>query len=120
MVAAFGLFEWAEFHGASDAEARTVAVNVFVFVQLFYLFNCRSLTKSMFRIGAFSNPWVLVGIAGMIILQLLFTYLPFMNRLFGSYPIGWLQWTWILAAALVGYFVVGAEKWIRQRKRSQR
>jgi cation-transporting P-type ATPase F len=41
-----------------DALPTTVAVNVFVMVELFYLFNCRSLTKSMFAIGLFSNRWI--------------------------------------------------------------
>ena len=45
----------------SLAEARTVAVNVFVVVEAFYLFNCRSLTRSCIAVGVFSNPWVWVG-----------------------------------------------------------
>jgi len=55
--------------GAAIAEARTVAVNVFVLVALFYLFNCRSLTQSVFRLGFFSNPWVFGGVAVMLVLQ---------------------------------------------------
>ena len=55
LVGAFGSFEWALGKGAGDAYARTVAVNVFVMAELFYLFNCRSLTKSMFQLGVFSN-----------------------------------------------------------------
>lgn len=31
--------------------------------QVFYLLNCRSLRGSIFRIGLFSNPCVLLGIA---------------------------------------------------------
>ena len=61
----FGLFEWAQAEGLSDAEARTVAVNVFVVGELFYLLNCRSLERSSFRIGFFSNRWVIVGIVVM-------------------------------------------------------
>ena len=38
-----------------------MAVNVIVMVLVFYLFNCRSLTRSMFAVGVFSNPWVIVG-----------------------------------------------------------
>ncbi len=68
-------------------EARTVAVNVVVMVEIFYLLNCRSLTESMFRIGVFSNRWLFVSIGGMLVLQLLFTYLPAMNRLFSTAPI---------------------------------
>ena len=44
-------------------EARTAAINVFVVGELFYLFNCRSLEHSMFRVGALSNHWVTGGVA---------------------------------------------------------
>ncbi len=40
---AFGLFLWVQANGGTLEEARTVAVNVFVMVELFYLFNCRSM-----------------------------------------------------------------------------
>ena len=80
LVGAFGSFEWAVGQGYSDAFARTVSVNVFVMVELFYLFNCRSLTKSMFELGVFSNRWIGAGVASMVILQLAFTYVPLMNR----------------------------------------
>lgn len=113
LVGAFGSFEWALSQGFSDAAARTVAVNVVAMVQLFYLFNCRSLTKSMFQLGVFSNPWIGVGVASMVALQLLFTYAPFMNRFFHSAPIGWDAWWRILLTAVVAYLIIGLEKWIR-------
>ncbi len=115
LIGAFGLFEWELMQGAVIPEARTVAVNVFVIVELFYLFNCRSLTKSVFRIGLFSNPWVWGGVTIMVILQLLYTYLPVMNRMFHSAPISIEAWERILAVALIAFFVVGFEKWLRQR-----
>jgi Ca2+-transporting ATPase len=97
------------------AEARTVAVNLFVMVELFYLFNCRSFTRSMFAIGLFSNPWVIVGSLAMVALQLAFTYLPAMNTLFHSAPIGLDAWWRILAFAAFAYFLVGVEKQITNR-----
>ena len=115
-LGAFGLFEWALASGASDAEARTVTVNAFVMVELFYLFNCRSLTKSMFQIGLFSNPWILVGATSMVVLQLFYTYSPLMNRLFHSAPIGVIDWVHILAVGLVIYLVVGVEKTLQRRR----
>ena len=98
-VGAFGLFEWAEQRGLGDAVARTVAVNVFVFVELMYLFNCRSLTRSMFTLHPLSNRWVLGGVGLMIALQLSYTYLPFMNTASKSAPLE--AWLWLrrLAAA---------------------
>ncbi|MBM3844900.1 MAG: cation-transporting P-type ATPase [Verrucomicrobia bacterium] len=77
------LFHWEQQAGGETlAEARTI-----VMVELFYLFNCRSLTHSMFSVGVFSNPWILRGCAAMIAAQLLFTYARFMNRLFHTAPI---------------------------------
>ena len=116
---AFGLFEWGLMTGATVAEARTVAVNVFVLVGLFYLFNCRSLTQSMFRLGFFSNPVLFCGVTVMLVLQVMFTYLPTMNRMFHSAPIGIMDWGRILAVAVLTSSVVGIEKWLR-RSRSRR
>jgi magnesium-transporting ATPase (P-type) len=115
LVGSFGLFEWELLHGESEAKARTAAVNVFVFGELFYLFNCRSLRYSMFRLGLFSNPWVLFGAGVMIALQMMFTYAPFMHAAFGSEPIGLTEWWLILGTGVLIYFVVGTEKWLRGR-----
>jgi Ca2+-transporting ATPase len=115
LAGAFGLFEWELINGAGIEEARTVAVNVFVMVELFYLFNCRSLTRSMFSLGVFSNPWVFGGVTIMLILQGLYTYLPAMNWMFHSAPISIAAWGRILAVGVIAYFVVGLEKWLRRR-----
>ena len=116
LIGGFGLFEWALYRGASEAEARTIAVNVFAVGQSFYLLNCRSLRFSMFRLGLFSNPWIWAGIAAMIAAQLLFTYLPVMNWLFHTAPIGWTDWLHIVLVGLVIYLVIGAEKAWRLRR----
>ncbi len=113
----FALFEWEQARGASEAEARTVAVNVFVMVEVFYLFNCRSFTRSVFSLGVFSNPWVIYGALAMIALQLVFTYAPWMNALFHSAPIDWDSWWRILAVAAVAFVVVGVEKVVTNRLR---
>ncbi|WP_442506269.1 cation-transporting P-type ATPase [Novipirellula sp. SH528] len=117
LVGAFGSFEWAIGRGYSEVVARTVSVNVFVMVELFYLFNCRSLTKSMFAIGVFSNRWIGLGVATMLVLQLAFTYVPIMNRIFHSAPIGWDAWWRILLTGLATYMIVGFEKWLRRKRR---
>jgi Ca2+-transporting ATPase len=117
---AFGLFKWELMTGAAVAEARTVAVNLFVVVELFYLFNCRSLTQSMFRLGFFSNPFLFGGVAIMVLLQLMFTYLPAMNLMFHSAPIGFGAWGRIVAVAIIISFTVGVEKWLRNKSMQRR
>ena len=110
LFAAYGLFLNELSQGHALAEARTVAVNVFVLVETFYLFNCRSLTRSFVAVGVFSNPWVWVGSGLMLGLQLMLTYLPAMNRLFGTAPIALDAWGWIIAAGAGAALVVAFEK----------
>jgi cation-transporting ATPase F len=116
LAGSFWLFEWELGRGASDAEARTVAVNVFVMVEIFYLFNCRSLERSLLHIGLFSNRWALAGVGVTVALQLGFTYAPQMQSLFRSAAIGPEAWLRILGVGLVAWVVVGAEKWVRRRR----
>ena len=113
---AFMLFQYELNSGASETVARTVAVNVFVFVELFYLFNCRSLQKSMFSLGIFSNMYVIYGVIIMTILQLFLTYSESMNHFFHTAPLNLTQWGHILMIAFGIYLVVEAEKFIRYRK----
>jgi Ca2+-transporting ATPase len=116
LIGAFGLFEWELMNGATVDQARTVAVNVFVVVEMFYLFKCRSLTQSVFKIGFFSNPWAIGGTFLMMALQLALTYLPVMNRFFQTAPIDSSAWLRIFAVGIAAYIIVGIEKWIRRVK----
>jgi magnesium-transporting ATPase (P-type) len=120
LLGAFGSFNWALGQGYSEDVARTVAVNVFVIVEMFYLFTCRSLTKSMFSLGLFSNRWMILGVTLMLVLQMAFTYTPLMNFFFHSEPIGWDAWWRILLTALAVYVIVEVEKWGRRRWSRQR
>ncbi len=113
LVAAFGLYEWELAATGSQAQARTVAVNVFVMVESFYLFNCRSFTRTAFALGFWSNPWVPGGFCLMAVMQLFFTYAPPMNALFGSAPVSHLSWVKVLAASVAAYFLVEMEKRLR-------
>ncbi|MBE3074423.1 MAG: HAD-IC family P-type ATPase [Actinobacteria bacterium] len=107
------LFEWERADGASLAEARTVALNLFVAVETFYLFSCRSLTQPVWRVGIFSNRWILGGVAVQAAGQLAITYLPAMNVLFRTAPIPAEAWLRILVVALLASLVVAVDKRLR-------
>ena len=115
LIGAFGLFEWELIRGASLEVARTVAVNLVIFVEIFYLFNSRSLTYSPFKIGFFKNRWLWLGIAGMVILQIIFTYAPFMQTIFSTGPLGFEEWWRILAFSFASFVIVEIEKWLSNK-----
>jgi cation-transporting ATPase F len=119
LLGSFGLFLLELERGGSLAEARTVAANVFVMVETVYLFNCRSLTRSFWAVGLFSNRWVWAGVATMLGLQLAFTYLPLFNTLFHTAPIDATAWLGIVAFALACGVIVGAEKALRVRPKKR-
>lgn len=110
LAGSFGLFLRELTQGHTLAEARTVAVNVFVMVEAAYLLNCRSLHRGFWQQGLFSNPWIWAGMGTMLALQMAMTYLPVMNRLFQTAPIGVGEWIEISAVATVCALIVGAEK----------
>ena len=111
---ALGLFLWElRVEQSGLAVARTVAVNTIVLVQMIYLFNCRSLHHSIFSIGLFTNRWTIAGSLAMLGAQLLFTYVPLMNKLFHTAPINAESWLRIVAVAATAFIAVELEKWIR-------
>ncbi len=99
--------------GESLAAARTAVVNVIVMVQVAYLMNCRSLNHSLFYLGFFSNPLVLAGATGMILLQIIFTYVSWMQRLFHTAPLDRGAWLRIAGVSVLSFGVVELEKFLR-------
>jgi magnesium-transporting ATPase (P-type) len=87
-AAALGVFFFALDAGRDIETARTMVVNMFTIGELFYLFNVRYLHMTSITLrGVLGTPAVLIAMTVLIIAQLLFTYAPFMNELFGSRPL---------------------------------
>src|SRR5262249_55557474 len=79
LIFTFGTFFWLIHHRGSVDLARTGAVNAMIVGQVFYLVNSRFLLDSCFTWRALSgNKWIPLSILAVAILQLLFTYAPFM------------------------------------------
>ncbi len=124
---AIGLFLWEYYlevdrgvpQAAALAEAQTMTVTTMILFQVFYLLNCRSLRDSAHTIGLWTNPAIYLGIGALLLLQLGFVYLPFMNELFGSAPLALDAW---LVAGLVSAIVlpvISLEKWVRKGRHKE-
>jgi magnesium-transporting ATPase (P-type) len=111
LVFTFGTFYWLSHHGASVELARTGAVNALILGQVFYLVNSRFLFESCLSIRALTgNPLIPAAIAGVALLQALFTYAPFMQQIFGSESLPLWVWKWLLLGGVVFFLVVELEK----------
>jgi magnesium-transporting ATPase (P-type) len=106
-------FFWMKSHGASDQLARTAAVNMITIGQVFYLLNSRYLLDSSLSLRAhLGNKYLPLGIGAVVVLQLLFTYAPPLQRLFDTEAIPLWVWPWLFLGGLVFFLVVEAEKFI--------
>ena len=104
-------FFWMKSQGASDALARTIAVNAITIGQVFYLLNSRYLLDSSFSLTAHTgNKYLPLGIGAVVILQLLFTYAPPFQAMFDNEGIPFWVWPWLIAGGLLFFVVVEAEK----------
>ncbi len=111
------LFGWELSRGSTPDQARTTAVNLFVAVEIVYLFGCRSLTRSSWQLGVLSNRWVVGGVAVQVLAQLAITYLPVMHQVFHTAAIDAQAWGRIAAFALLTAAVVAVDKRVRARQR---
>jgi len=102
--------------GANEARAQTSAVTMLALAQLAYLFSCRFLgsTSLTWRVLV-GNRLVWIAAGALLVLQLVFTYAPFMHDWFDSGPIGLRDWAITLVGAVLVFLVVEAAKAVLRR-----
>jgi len=111
VIGVFGMFFWARQRGLDLEEARTIAVNTIVVMEIFYLFSIRYVhgTSLSWR-AALGTRAVLTGVATVVVAQLVFTYWPAMNSVFKSRPVGLLDGIAIVAVGVALLVILEAEQ----------
>ncbi|ATD67880.1 carbonate dehydratase [Luteimonas chenhongjianii] len=113
---AFGIFSWAQSRGHDVATARTMVVNVLCVLEIFYLFSLRYLHASSFSLrGLRGTPAVLWAVAGVVVAQVAFTYLPWMQMAFDTRPVPLLEGVVIVLVGVALLLVLELEKWLLRR-----
>jgi Ca2+-transporting ATPase len=97
---------WADVNNPLLAEAQTMVLATMVMFELFTAFACRSETHSFFKIGPFSNMWLIW--ANLSSLALLFgvMYIPALNGPFHVVPLQAEDWMWVVPISLSGFLIV--------------
>ncbi len=112
----FGIFLWTYSEGSSLEEARTYAVNTLVVMEIFYLFSVRYLrAPSLTLKGIVGTRAVLIAVSVVVVLQLIFTYAPFMEALFDTRPVDFIHGVEIISVGIALFAILEIEKWLRLR-----
>ncbi|QAY60880.1 HAD family hydrolase [Microbacterium protaetiae] len=115
--ATLGVFYAVAATGVDVHYARTEAVAMLALGQLAYLFNCRLLSRSSLTVDAVrGNPVVWWSALALVVLQLLYTYVPFMNDLFGSRPLAVQSWLLPIVLSIAVFLLVELLKALRRRR----
>jgi Ca2+-transporting ATPase len=90
------------------AEARTTAFVQAALFELFVVWNCRSETRSVWRMGrdSFKNKFFVVAEAISIAATLAITYIPVTAKMFGLSPLSLTDLAYVMGVASWGLFVL--------------
>jgi Ca2+-transporting ATPase len=103
--------------GLASDKALTIAFTVFIFLQLFNAYNCRSPTHSIFSLPPNKMLYLTTSICAVI--QIIIIYVTPSNSVFYVYPLSLLDWGILLgAASTIIIFEEIRKAFIRRKARS--
>ncbi len=108
--------DWLLNQGLDKTTASTMMVNIIFISKIFYLFNIRT-TKFALSKEFFSNKPAFLIIGIMVMLQLLLTYVPFMQQAFHTESMSFIEWGITILAGMLILLITEIDKWIRSKQR---
>lgn len=112
-------FKWLHQTGHSLEVCRTGAVTVMVFYQFFQVLNCRSETRSIFRMNPFSNMFLLVSLVAATLAQVAVVQWSGAQWIFRTVPLTPLQWATCVGLAVSVVIVVEVGKLLARLTRGR-
>ncbi|HEC34032.1 MAG TPA: cation-translocating P-type ATPase [Chloroflexi bacterium] len=113
VLAAFVLgLEWG--NGGPDL-ARTMAFVTLSASELMRAYTARSERYPLLRLRMFSNPYMQYAVGASVLLLLSVVYLPFLQPVFDTVPLGVREWTAVTPLLLVPAVAAEVNKWLVSR-----
>jgi len=103
-------------HFAVYREALTMTQAAIVFGQVANGFGCRTERESLFKVGLFTNRFLVIGELVGIGIILVISYVPFVADIFKTGPLTLTDWVFLVISAVVLFFAEEARKWFLRRK----
>ncbi len=113
LMAAVALFAYAWVRsqpGAKAIDATTIAFCTITLSQVFFSIGCRSFSKTMPQVGAFTNPTLLVAIGATVAIQIAVVTWPWSAHILQVRPMSLAEWGMVIGLALVPVTLVELAK----------
>jgi len=101
----------------NEAYAQTMAFTTLSISELFRAYTARSEYYSIIKIGIFGNKFMNYAVGASLLLILLVLYIPFLNTVFKTVPLGWAEWIRILPLILIPSVAAELTKYFLKRSK---
>ncbi len=102
------------------AQATTMMLSGVVFAQIGMALNNRTDIESVFKRGLFSNRYINAGFVIEILILLAVMYIPFLNEIFNTAPITWVEWLYLICIPFIVFGLEEGRKKLLRNNRSKR
>jgi len=104
-------------HPSQPEYAEAMAFATLTLSELGRAYTARSEYYPLWKIGVFGNRYMNLAILSSVILIFGVIYIPFLNPVFNTVPLGWSQWGILLPLLLIPSIVAELVKLVYQRRR---
>ena len=91
---------------------RTIIFAALAVDSLMYVFSCKSLRKNIWHINIFNNKFLIYAWAFGVVTLLAAIYIPQLQILLKTYPLGTIDWTVIIIISLTQFILIELTKWL--------
>jgi len=100
------LLYWRQTDFVTIEKLRTIIFTSTILFELFFVFNCRSETHSIFRSNLLQNKMLVLATVVSFSLQLLVVYVPVLQWIFKTVPLNPRDWLIVLGIAATGLLIL--------------
>ena len=99
-------------HPEQPEFAGTMAFVTLSISELLRAYTSRSEYYPVLKIGLFGNKWMNIGVLVSLVMVFLVVYIPVLNTIFSTVPLGWEQWSLILPLMFIPAISVEIRKYL--------
>lgn len=116
VIATLGIFIWVLKTKNDIVEAQTAVLFTIVMFEFYQALSCRSLKRTVFKAGILANKFLLIALSASLGVVLAIMYIPSLNPIFHTKPLGLFHIISIAIIALSGFAFIEISKFIKYRK----